>query len=90
MDTDKEQVRLGSCGLAIFSIGVRSGAMGGECRNAIKPARTTAPRDSRFSNMLSIVVGARSWAYSSGDRENDIVVDKRKDSRGRIVGSSLI
>jgi hypothetical protein len=36
------------------------------------------------------VVGARSWAYSSGDRENDIVVDKRKDSRGRIVGSSLI
>ena len=90
MDTDKDRVRLGSGGLAVFNSGARSGAGGGEFRKDARPKRTTAPRVGRFSNTLSIVVGARSCAYSSGDRENETVVDKRKDSKGRIVSSCLV
>ena len=90
MDTDKDRVRLGSGGLTVFNSGARSGAGGGEFRKDARPKRTTAPRVGLFSNTLSIVVGARSCAYSSGDRENETVVDKRKDSKGRIVSSCLV
>ena len=54
-------------------------------RKETKPKRTTAPRVGGLSNTLSIVMGARSCAYSSGDRENEMVVDKRKGSRGRMM-----
>lgn len=88
MLTDRDRVRLGSGGLAVFSIGARSGASGGAFRKEIRPKRTTAPRVGGLSNTLSIVMGARSCAYSSGERENETVVDRRNCSRGRMVDSS--
>jgi hypothetical protein len=90
MLTDKDRVRLGSGGLEVLSSGVRSGgALFVSCRKEASPKRTTAPRVGRFSKMLSIVVGARSWAHSSGDSENVTVLDRRKVSRGRMAGSKV-
>ena len=93
MLTDKDRVRLGSEGLEVLSSGVRSGGCKSDllvsCRKEASPKRTTAPRVGRFSKMLSIVVGARSWAYSSGDSENVTVLDRRKVSRGRMAGSKV-
>jgi len=87
--TDSDRVRLGNCGLAVFSSDARSGAFGGDFKKLSSPARTTAPRVGGLLNTLSIVMGARSCAYSSGERENEIVLDRRKVSKGRMMFSSV-